>query len=591
MCKLRRLTSLFLLSLFLLSCVNFGVTVQAASDNLIDSDLSNWGSLESYGTTSVYSNANIYRVSGKGTDNIMLGLIYDLPSLIAGHSYTLSFKLPSGSDIVSAWGVSWSDEQTINYYNNTTVCIGYGFLSADGTKMDTQLMLYEFNSSNISNYLGKTLKTSFVAGSASGRPAVFILISSSDSNIHHFYFSDFVMFDNDDNSQELTGIKGFLHSIRWDLVGGVCDDEDCPHSISVNPHLSLTERMTAGFSTMLDNLSSGVTNLGDREEGFFSNLGDRMSDFFDKLKESIFNSFADLGIDLEGWFDNVGTWFDDTVGSIDGFFADLWSKLSEFFDKFKPRVYMNFEWVRGIVNYTTGEVSLRDDKFPYVIISEAFTIEPGTKFLVDFVCNDKTKGLAIFQYDYYGNFIGVLKSSSSSFEGLELPSGFQYRFRTEYPPGVTDLDQVNDYVLVYCEEGWVNALLYNLKHGIKDLFVPDELFLTNFKAEVSKIFEDSLGFVYTFIDYVVQLFDKLQDIFSSVRRNDVFAFTFPKFEFDFLGYHIKLWDDITISMDWLNGTTGIGLLYSVYKGMLHFMFIIALVNYGDKVYKDVTSSD
>ena len=555
--------------------------------------------MENYDPVTVYASDDIYRLSlkaGSGYSNTF-GVVYDLPSFIAGHSYSLSFKLPSGSDIGSAWGVSWTDEQTKNYYNNSTVTVGYGFLSSDGTLIESIVELYKFNSDNISNYLGKTLKTSFVAGSASGRPVVYITFACIDSNIHHFYFSDFVMFDNDDNSQELTGIKGFLHSIRWDLVGGICDDEDCPHSSSVNPHLSLTDRLSAGFSTMFEkignkfeegsalhtwfnNLSDRFSALGDRQEGFFSTLGDRMSGFFDKLKESIFQSFSDLGIDLEGWFDNIGTWFEN-----------LWSKFSEFFEKFKPRVYINFTWIRGIINYTTGEVGLRDDNFPYVIVSEAFTIEPGTKYLLDFVCTDNTKAIAVFQYDYYGNFVGVIKNSSASFEGFELPSGFQYRFRTEYPPGVTNLNIVNHYVLVYADEGWLNALLYNLKLDIKDLFVPDEAFLANFKSSATKIFEDSLGFVYTFIDYVVQLFDKLQDIFSSVRRDDVFAFTFPKFEFDFLGYHIKLWDDITISMDWLNGTTGIGLLYSVYKGMLHFMFIIALVNYGDKVYKDVTSSD
>ena len=571
--------------------------------------------MENYDPVTVYASDDIYRLSlkaGSGYSNTF-GVVYDLPSFIAGHSYSLSFKLPSGSDIGSAWGVSWTDEQTKNYYNNSTVTVGYGFLSSDGTLIESMVELYKFNSDNISNYLGKTLKTSFVAGSASGRPVVYITFACIDSNIHHFYFSDFVMFDNDDNSQELTGIKGFLHSIRWDLVGGVCDDEDCPHSSSVNPHLSLTDRLSAGFSTMFENignkfeegstlhtwfnnLSDRFSALGDREEGFFSNLGDRMSDFFDKLKESIFNSFADLGIDLEGWFDNVGTWFDDTVGSIDGFFADLWSKLSEFFDKFKPRVYIDFTWIRGLVDEKTGVVTTSVDKpyiedLQYVIISEPFKVSPDMKYIVDYNSTGSNYYLLIHQYDYYGNYIGVIKKTNSSFTGFELPSGFIYRFRTGWTPGDTDLDVLNDYVLVYADEGWINALLYNLKHGIKDLFVPDELFLTNFKAEVSKIFEDSLGFVYTFIDYVVQLFDKLQDIFTAVRRDDVFAFTFPKFEFDFLGYHIKLWDDITISMDWLNGTTGIGLLYSVYKGMLHFMFIIALVNYGDKVYKDVTSSD
>lgn len=458
------------LSVLLIVSSFFVVTVSASSDNLIEPDLREWESLDSVNELPVFNAGNIYRLTGKG--NGFCGVIYDLPSFTAGHSYTLSFRIPSGGDISSAFGTSWSDSNSISYFNNSTVYVGYGFLKPDGSNIESQSELFEFNSSNISRYIGKNLKTSFVGGSASGRPVVYIMVTTLDNNTHHFYFSDFVLIDNDDNSQELTGIRGFLHSIRWDLVGGSCEEDDCPHSSGINPHLSLTERMTAGFSSLLDNignkfeegstlnlwfndLSSGVTDLGDRVNGFFTGLGDRISGFFDSLKTGIDSNFNGLAT-------NLSTWFDSTVTSIDGFFENLWSKFDEVFDKFKPRVYEKFVWKRGIVIWGTGEVYYSNEKYPHVFVSEFFEVSPGTKYYVDFIATEETVDFTVYKYDYYGNYIGPCKNVSASFEKYELESGFKYRFRTRYPAGETDLSVINDFVLVYADEGWINAFLHQI---------------------------------------------------------------------------------------------------------------------------------
>ncbi len=473
--------ALLICFLVLLSSI-FVIQVNAASDNLVNSNLTQWHNIEGASTVDVYGNDNIYRLNATGGSvGLFSGVVYDLPSFVAGHSYTLKFRLPSASDIAKAYNVSFTDSQLTGYYKNSEVSVGYGFVSADGSSIISPVNLFTFNSSNISRYVGTNLSTTFVAGSASGRPCVYIQLYSSDGNLHLFYFSEFVLFDNDDNSAELTGIKGFLHSIRWDLVGGVCEEEDCPHSSNVNPHLSLTQRMTSGFSSWLENignkfeegstlniwfndLSSGVSSLGDRFNTFISGLGDRISGFFDNLKEGIFDKFDSLGIDLRGWFSDVGSWFDNTISSIDTFFNNLWDKFNQFFDKFKPRVSMPLKWMRGVIN-GQGVVIERPGQhdYKYVIISEALTVSPGSIYYLDYVDSVETDILVVFKYDYYGNYIGM-SSYSNSVEGIVLDGGFQYRFRSCYTPGVEDLSVMNDYVIVYADEGWIDAIIHIIEN-------------------------------------------------------------------------------------------------------------------------------
>ena len=482
---LRSRPFVILITVCILLCSVFVVSASAASDNLIESDLTQWTNIDGSFTVSAYRNGDLFRLSSNtSSTDYFLGIVYDLPSFIAGHSYTLKFRLPSGSDISSVWGINYTDDNLLSHYKNSTVLVGYGYLDPSGTKLEIQNDLFEFNSSNVSKYIGSTLTTSFVAGSSSGRPVVFILLSNTDGNVHHFFFSDFVMFDNDDNSGELKGIKGFLHSIRWDIIGGICDDSDCPHSSDVNPHRSLTERMTIGFqnlfesiaskfedgstlNTWFNNLSSGVTKLGSNIDGFLKTLGDRFNGFISGLGSSISDNFNTLGIDLGGWFG-------DTVDSIDSFFDGLWKKFNDFFDKFKPRVYERFKWHRGIINWNTGEVTLKDDDYPYVIVSDFLTVAPGSVYILNYEHTAELSGLAVFQYDYYGNYIGVFATYTSSVSDVVLPSGFLYRFRCQFPIGDTHLNNINSYVRVYCDEGWINSILHQIEdfgNGIVNLIL------------------------------------------------------------------------------------------------------------------------
>ena len=607
---------------------SLSLNVSAASDNLVNPDLKQWDNLDAGHVPTIYSNNKIYRVGCSGGDSLadgskyFFGLIYDLPSFIAGHSYTLKFKLPSAAEIASAWNVTFSDTLLKGYYNNAEVSVGYGFVNAEGTAIISNVDLFTFNSSNISRYVGTTLSTTFVAGSSSGRPCLYIEVFNSDGTVHFFYFSDFVLYDNDDNSKELTGIKGFLHSIRWDLVGGVCEEEDCPHSSEDNPHLSLTERMSSGFATMFENiasnfeegstlntwfnnLSSGVSDLGDREEGFFSDLGDRVSDFFDKLKQDMSSGFTDvgewfsgLGEDLSNWFDGVKQKFQDVgdsiklkfqeVGdSIKQKFQDIADKFTEFFEKFKPRVSINLEWMRGVIN-AQGVVVERPNQhdYQYVIISEALVIPSGNNYKLDYIDSPETQLIVIFKYDAAGNFL-EMKAFDKNYEGFVLEGGYQYRFRSCYTPGVEDLSVMNDYVIVYADEGWINALLLNLKNGIRSLFVPDEEAILQLKSDLDSELQNHLGIIYTSTTLIG---DFIETVFNMVfNAPDDYSLMVPEVTLELSGENYTLWEDTYIDFSFME-TEIFQILYGLYTVSLYIFFGFLEVKYALRVYRRMMSN-
>ena len=502
-----------LLCVVVLISTLFVVSSSAAGvDSLIESDLRQWSNTSDKYVISSTKKGDICRLDFSGPN----GVIYELPSFIAGHSYTLNFHIPSASEISMAWGQEYTTDNIISHFKNSVVMVGYGFLDPSGKSVEVQHVIFEFDSSNISNYIGQDLSASFVAGSSSGRPVVFINISTSDSNLHRFFFSDFSMYDNDDNSGEIKGILGLLHSLRWDTFGGVCDSDDCSHSIVGNPHLSLTERMAAGFSNFFDflaskfeegstlnswfnGLSSGVTNLGNNVNGWLSGLGNSINSKLGNVLSGITTSLSDLGVNIDGFIDGA-------VSVIDS----LFQKIFDFTDTFKPRVYERFRWQRGIINFNTGEFTLKNNNYPYAIVSDFFTVEPGTKVFLDYEHLSELESLAIFKYDYYGNFVGTQIVSSST-SGIELASGYLYRFCVGYPSNLTDLSSINQYVRVYTDEGWimsvihwwesfldgcVNMLLYFNWYGdyynpfVEDL--PFVEFISSFFDSITQFISDSL---------------------------------------------------------------------------------------------------
>ena len=442
----------------------------AGTENLIESDLTQWDCIEDSYSVSVVKKNDLYRISSTSiSTGSYIGVIYDLPNFVAGHSYTLKFRLPSASDISSAWGVTYGNEHLLAHYKNSTVMVGYGFFNASGTAIENQVSLFEFNSSNVSKYFGSDLSTSFVAGSSSGRPVVYITIFNDDGNVHHYFFSDFIMYDNDDNSGQIKGILGILHSLRWDIFGGVCDSDDCAHSSDFNPHISLTERFTVGFTNLFDGiaskfeegstlntwfigLSDGVSNLGTNVNNWLSGLGDKINTKLGDVITKITGGLSDLGIDIGGFIDGA-------VSSIDKLFGSLF----DWIETFKPRVYERFKWRPGNIDTSSGEVVLKGEGYPYAVVTDFFTVEPGSKVYLNFAPYPEVSHLAVFQYDYYGRFVCVKLSTSGSLENYELAPGFQYRFRVIYSASDVELGNINQYVGVYTDEGWLMSFIHKIE--------------------------------------------------------------------------------------------------------------------------------
>lgn len=468
----------FFLSFILFLFPIFVVPVSAASGNLISTDLTDWKNLSKYDDNAteltIVNRGDIYRLTiPKASDTVYYGAVLDKTSLIAGHSYTLTFSMPTAAEISSAFDVAFSSSDLAGYIAGAqaNVCIGY--LNALGElNIDNSGILYSITESNYISFVGKDLKASFVAGTYTGTPCVVIALYSMNQSKHYFFFQDFCLVDNDDNSTELKGIKGFLHSIRWDLVGGQCDESDCSHSVPDYPHLSLTERMSSGFQGFFDNVSgklgelkSSLTGLGDRISGFFSDLIENIREFFAGLGDRISGFFSDLKSSLSTWVGNIGTWLNDLGEKITSKFQEIGDKLTEFFDKFKPRVYIELEWVWGKVHITKGTIV---KPVNYSVVTEEFFDYSANeeKYIIKLNRENATyQYFSIYKYDVQGNYIGSKAYSPNTYTEWFEP-GYKYRFVYGFDEGL-DPELANDYVLIYADEGWVNALLSSLQNFLK----------------------------------------------------------------------------------------------------------------------------
>lgn len=618
MFKSRLFRLLCCLCCFSLCFTAFGLNVSAASDKLIDNDLRTWtdGSdidniLEPI-TVSKFN--NIYRIKTPASSDGSLYNCYallDNTNIIVGHSYTLSFRMSNVSEISEALGYEYSDSSYSNHFKNSQIMIGIGFIDSSGniTIPDSSL-LFNINKDNYTKFVGKNLNASFIASNYTGTPCVIISIMNQNTSSHVFFFENFKLIDNDDNSAELSGIKGFLHSIRWDLVGGTCDDSDCPHSSSSNPHLSLTERMSSGFGSFFDDIGENLTSLkdsfservgelktslsslGDRMGNFFSNLGDRISNFFSNLGDRISGFFSDLKTSLSNWVSDIGNWFSELGEKITTKFQEIGDKFTEFFEKFKPRVYINLDWIpKCFISPADGSLSTYVGWYYLTVVSEYFEIPPEYSYKFDYI-DHQDFDFYLFKYTLDEKFISSKKITTDVSEYV-LESGYKYRFQF-YGNKNIDFSSMNDlslfcnsYLMVYSDEGWLNSFLFNIRSSIKGLFVPDEVFMSTWKDNLDSLLRDHLGIIYTGGDIVT---DFLTTGFNIVfDAPDTFSITFPEVEFELDGNVIHLWDTRSVDFSFLeNGV--FKMLYGMYKVSLYIFFGVLEVKYALVVYRRVMSN-
>ena len=284
--------------------------------------------------------------------------------------------------------------------------------------------------------------------------------------------------------------------------------------------------------------------------------------------------------------------------------TDVWKAMGEPEGGYKDNFYNNNRYLKtawtdlnasllvGIsygsnLDIDDGDVEVKTQLFEitYENVDDFF----GKKLTASFVCPDYT-GNAYLTFTFGGNAkttnpwsfyfsdVSLIDPNDSSAE-LKGIKGLLHNFYWDLVGGQCDNEDCphsnedNPHVSIFVR-----------------LFVPSDGALNEFTNKIKDLFAEKLGFIYSAFDFMLQFLNKLKTLFSGGTFNGTFSFTLPSQSFDFLGYHIKLWDEITINMDWLKGTSGIGLLYSIYKMCLHAGFIIAIISYGDKIYKEVVSS-
>lgn len=361
---MKKLLSVFLTSvIFLFSFSVFAFAGNSSPENLINPDLRTWAqycisSPDTFSVTKCEHFVNnpydpvfdIYQiwVNGEQLDEssavyVVSALLNDSVDLVAGRSYTFEFYLPdyddmngliSGPNATNKLTYYGSDNTKLKANNfrpssgaDIQVFVGIMFGTPDDDDfqgiLGTDIAYVEINYDNFDTYAGRTNKISFVCPDYKSAPSLCIgIVGTRNKYQSQFYFSNFALYDNDQTAAELKGIKGLLHSLYWDLFGGVCDEEDCPHSALNNPHVSIFDKLV--------NLILYFDPDGNYENPFDSvSFVSDVSDYFDKLTGYVSDSVS-----------AVTTTVDSASGMIHIF--DLFTK--------------QFSWLLGICTFTLAVI-------------------------------------------------------------------------------------------------------------------------------------------------------------------------------------------------------------------------------------------
>lgn len=336
-----------------------GVSANAAStpDNLIDPDLRNWDVVTDIGQSTLnlyyatYPDKDpFYFIDFWGEDSypdgpgnagyLMLKCLIDDTELLANHSYTFSFNFCDLLDVkfVDPTISSFDKLHSVYdvYFNQYNFALSFHIVFGDDFDFNggdnSEILLFEINKDNYTNFLGKTVTTSFAVNNYVGKPRVVLIFSGANRYRLRFTLADLELFDNDNTAAELKGIKGLLHSLYWDLFGGVCDSEDCPHSSEDNPHVDLLTRLFVPDEDAVTSWKDKLDKLLADHLGIIYDAVDFMVDFISTVRDVLSNPTCDItfpGIEFDlPSGQHVHLW-DDTVVDFTflnfGFFNILYS--------------------------------------------------------------------------------------------------------------------------------------------------------------------------------------------------------------------------------------------------------------------------
>lgn len=339
----RLFCSLALFLAFWVPCLSLGANAASVPENLINPDLRTWDwyegtlSLPQYSAVLLldgskeYTGHDIYRMTFSGTQiddsgpYFCIGDLYTDVELVAGKSYTFEFYLPDYRDL-NLW-ISKGENADSGYYgtsnddrikkytyakydddwnlvNTLDVYVGVFFGDPDDDDFqginDTDIGYFLINFDTFDELAGKTNRLSFVCPDYKGEPH-FVIAFIGLHGSTEIHISDLAFYCNDQTAAELKGIKGILHSLYWDLFGGVCDEEDCPHSSEDNPHEDLLSRLFVPDESYITDWKDKLDKLLADHLGIVYDAVDFMGDMIATVRDVLDNPSGDIifpGIDF-----------------------------------------------------------------------------------------------------------------------------------------------------------------------------------------------------------------------------------------------------------------------------------------------------
>ncbi len=471
--------------------------------------------------------------------------------------YQQANKLKIGSSYTLTYGV-----KKLSSVGNCWVRI---YLSDNLTDLGNAVVITEFDSKNCSTSYYNEFSVQFTyPESLSGKSTYIVVMLMADKLNSGFQVTDFVFTNNDKSEEKIDGILEWLSAVYHGIVGGE-DSRGVQHDGLVqgikNGISALGDRISAFFDNLGEKFGIDIGSLGDRIRDFFSNFWENVSAGFEAIKDKI----ADIGEGIKVKFQEIS------------------DNFTEFFDKFKPRVYEEFTWSLGSID--VDNTIIEDPYNAYT--SESITVDNSSGYYLKFAEGDNEFDIYNLDVHYYlfsGELVGSWSYTPSS-EEIYLEPGFKYRISI-YTSNC--LDELNSYdlskwcngkVLVYADEGWINALIHSLLNGLKQLFIPSPGYFDGKLDEFLEAYEDHFGIFAQSTIYFTKAIQKVQSILS-----DTYAFSFPELSITIQGkkYVFSERQNVDIQQ-WLKSGTWSANLYEMYRVFASAFLIYLVLLYARKV--------
>ena len=214
----------------------------------------------------------------------------------------------------------------------------------------------------------------------------------------------------------------------------------------------LLQSILTAILTLDSNIDSYISDLETSLISQLITLDSNIDSYFDELGGELVSAITTLDSHIDGYFQLLK----DGIIENDNALSD---KLHEYLDKYKPRFYETFEWVRGNIDSTTGDSYVTNDY--NAVISDLFLVNDVPYYLEYKGTLGAFDSCYVYVYDLNRTYLRWYKCTPNTV--YELEPGYYYRFRLKSSSSLSSSygehlsEYCNEVVLVYSDEGWLTS--------------------------------------------------------------------------------------------------------------------------------------